>query len=134
MFAAVPLNPRALMAQVVPSTRATASPVARRSTSASVVAPERRIWSPVITSTAAGASEMGSLLRDTDVTSISIRSSRASRLRGVASWAPAAAGTHDGRDDEGGEEGATDPRETVTGRGNAIGDHARERTRESGIR
>ena len=46
MLAAVPLNPRALIAQVVPSTRATASPVARRSTSASVVAPERRIWSP----------------------------------------------------------------------------------------
>ena len=85
MFEAVPLNPRAVIAHVVPSTRATASPVARRSTSANVVTPERRTWSPVITSMAAGASEMRSLRRDTDVTSTSIRSSSASRFRAVAS-------------------------------------------------
>ena len=69
------LKPRALIAQVLPSDWATCRLAASRSASGRLVAPERRMSSPVITVIAAAACESGSLRRETEVTSISISSS-----------------------------------------------------------
>src|SRR5947209_2878830 len=56
---AVVLKPRAAIAQVWPSARATSRPVARRSASGSEVTPARRMSSPVTTVIAAVAAERG---------------------------------------------------------------------------
>ena len=64
------LKPRALIAHVRPSKRATWTPVTSRSASASVVTPARRISSPVTTVIAAAAAPIGSARGGVDVTSM----------------------------------------------------------------
>ena len=80
------LNPRALIAQVLPLDWATCMQAVIRRASGRLVAPERRMSSPVITVIAAAASETGSLRRETEVTSISINSSML-RLLSSDDWA-----------------------------------------------
>jgi hypothetical protein len=70
-----PLNPRAVTAHFEPSMRATCSPGTRRSSSGTLLSPERRMSSLVRTKTAAGEVPSGRSFFETDVTSSCIRSS-----------------------------------------------------------
>ena len=80
------LKPRAVIAQVRPSKRATWTPVTRRSASGSVVIPARRMSSPVTTEMAAAAALIGSACFSVDVTSMFDSSSIDSCLS-VWAWA-----------------------------------------------
>jgi hypothetical protein len=80
LFASSVLNPRALIAQSCEFLRATSRLLASRSASGMLVAPERRMSSPVMTCIADAARASFSGRRDTDITSISISSSRLMRL------------------------------------------------------
>jgi hypothetical protein len=85
LFGVLPLKPRADTAQEPLLLRATCTPSARASASASVVTPARRMSSPVMTDTAAAAVPIGSTRRPGDVTSICISSSIESRFRSCGS-------------------------------------------------
>jgi hypothetical protein len=75
LFANWLLKPRAVIAQVFESMFATWSPGTMRNRSGTLVMPERRMSSDVITVTAAGACDSGWARFDTVVTSTFIRSS-----------------------------------------------------------
>ena len=70
-----PLNPRALMAHLFSSMRATCTPGTIRNASGMLVAPERRMSSCVMTKMAAAASANFWLLLETEVTCTFIKSS-----------------------------------------------------------
>src|SRR5262245_37457828 len=74
------LKPRALTAQVLEVCSPTWMPGTRRKASGTVVAPERRMISRVTTDTAAAASRCDSPVRDTEVTSTFMSSSKLMRF------------------------------------------------------
>ena len=91
------LKPRALIAQVWPSKRATCTPVASRSASGRVVMPARRMSSPVMTWMAAAASLTGSACFIAVVTSMRDSSSMESRLERRLLPGPRGAGLEERR-------------------------------------
>ena len=77
------LKPRELTAQELEFCSPTWMPGTRRRASGMVVAPERRIVSRVITETAAAASRSASSVRDTEVISTFMSSSKLMRFNSL---------------------------------------------------
>ena len=75
------LKPRALTAQLLDVCSPTCSPGTRRRASGMVVAPDRRMISGLTTATAAAASRSVSSVRETEVISTVMSSSKLMRLR-----------------------------------------------------
>ena len=88
-----PLKPRIETAHLLASILATSTPGTIRSSSGTLVAPERRMSSGPMTNTAAAASATRCGRLDTEVTSTSISSSRLSLVKSTsaAPWASAEA-------------------------------------------